>query len=194
MSTGKSIHDLIELRGVDDPEEATLGDIWIAGEPVGALLSSIDARQKEADSAVEELQVSVEQLRSDVGTAVTLANQATEDEEDMTKKRVALLNTRDQLVNDALLDTTRKGAKITIGDVLQMAEPEVRLYYQTVIDAWDELLSSWRCFEKVEEEGKAKLRITREEITPELVKAVEHDLEREDLAKRLHSKSGEEGG
>jgi outer membrane murein-binding lipoprotein Lpp len=194
MSTGKSIHDLIELRGVDDPAEAGLEDIWIAGEPVGILLSSIDARQKEADSTVEDLQVDVEQLRSDVGTAITLANQATEDEVDMTKKRVALLNTRDQLVKDALLDTTGKGAKITIDEVVQMAKPEVQLYHQTVIDAWDELRSSWYCFEKIEQDGKTKLRITREEITPELVKAVKHDLEREDLAKRLHSKSSEEGG
>ena len=144
--------------------------------------------------AIEDLQVDVEQLRSDVGTAITLAKQATEDEEDMTKKRVALLNTRDQLVKDALLDTTGKGAKITIDEVVQMAKPEVQLYHQTVIDAWDELRSSWRCFEEIEQDGKTKLRITREEITPELVKAVEHDLEREDLAKRLHSKSSEEGG
>ena len=45
--------------------------------------------------AIEDLQVDVEQLRSDVGTAITLAKQATEDEGDMTKKRVTLLNTRD---------------------------------------------------------------------------------------------------
>lgn len=67
-------------------------------------------------------------------------------------------------------------------DVRDMAEPEHDLAWQIVDNAWRQLASDWECF-AIDDSGQEKtLQLVS---TPEkpLVKAVERDLGRDDLAK-----------
>jgi len=54
----EATEDLVELRGVDDPSEATLEHIWVAGQPLGKLLVGLQTDVKglgdEYDRSIRE--------------------------------------------------------------------------------------------------------------------------------------------
>lgn len=87
---------------------------------------------------------------------------------------------------------------VTNREVRDMAEPEHDLAWQTVQNAWNKLEQSWDCFEQKNREDSEKvLRLT--EVPPDpVIEAAEHDLGRDDLAKRLvggkDRKRGSAGG
>lgn len=48
--------DLVELRGVDDPADADVSDIWIAGHPVGKILDNLEGRTNTNTGRIEKLE------------------------------------------------------------------------------------------------------------------------------------------
>jgi hypothetical protein len=47
---------LIELRGVDSLEDASLDDLWIAGQPLGKIIQGVDKRSKENRNRIKALE------------------------------------------------------------------------------------------------------------------------------------------
>lgn len=135
--------------------------------------------------ALEDRLEEVEQ-RAEQALGVAQTN-ARDGGDDLTKKRVALLKSRNELIRRAAVDeSSSAGSGVTVSDVQDMALPEVQLYRQTVADAWTELVANWGCFDTGSgEDGVTRLKVEKTNIPPELVGVVEHDLDRDDLRARL---------
>lgn len=135
--------------------------------------------------ALEDRLDEVEQL-SEQALGVAQTN-ARDSGGDLTKKRVALLKSRNELVRRAAVGQSGSaGSGVTVSDIQDMALPEVQLYRQTVLDAWDELVANWSCFSTGSgEDGVTRLKVEKTSIQPELIGAVEHALDRDDLRGRL---------
>lgn len=88
-------------------------------------------------------------------------------------------------------DTEGKRIEHRIGsvsnsDVQDMAKPQAELKWQTIDDAWRDLAQKWSCFTINDEMETKTLTLTNvDDIPRELVRVVERDLDRDDLAKRL---------
>lgn len=134
-----------------------------------------------------ELRERVEKTERVADTALQIANKEAESDDSITKKRHALLKSRNELVRRAAIDVSESaGSGVSVSDVQDMAKPEVTLYRQTVSDAWNDLVRNWDCFcVGTGDSGTQRLLVEKSDISAELVHVVEHDLGREDLAKRL---------
>lgn len=142
-------------------------------EAANAAIERLDAIEEAAQnaevSAHSALGVAQAKQRADGGT---------------TKKETASKLSRNELIRR--LANGRGTANVTVGDIKEMAKPEVVLYQQTIEDAWDDLQSRWSCFTRTTNQGGFKvLQADRANAVPELVHAVEEDLDRDDLSKRL---------
>jgi hypothetical protein len=73
-------------------------------------------------------------------------------------------------------------AEVSNKRVREMAEPEHDLAWQIVDNAWRDLADNWDCFE-IDESGDEKTLQLVDTPPKPLVKAVERDLDRHDLAK-----------
>jgi len=168
----------------EDLERIDKNTIGLANA-VERLNDRVDALEEERD----ELRAEVESLKNLAQTAHAVANQQAESDENMTKKRVALLKSRNELVRRAAVDqSAAAGQGLKVSDVVDMAKPEVHLEYQTVKDAWGELVETWGCFDVGHnEDDNRRLELKKADVDKHLVRSVEHDLDRDDLAKRLIS-------
>lgn len=165
------------LYTLGDPKEKGL-DILEAAEATIERIESIEESAEIAEvSAQSALGVAQARDRADGG---------------QTKKETAATKSRNELVRRALLDTSgANGSHVSVSDVKDMCRPELTIYQQTVEDAWDELVSRWSCFYRGStQDGLKALKIDKNDIGEELVHAVERDLDRDDLSKRLLSRNG----
>lgn len=100
-------------------------------------------------------------------------------------KRVA----RNEVVRQALTNPNADSGGVTVGKVQDMLRPDLNVAYQTVKDAFDDLVEGWPAFEEGENaEGNRELLGQKSEMSQDLVGAVEMDLDRDDLTKRLISR------
>ncbi|OIB58840.1 hypothetical protein BBD46_06450 [Natrialba sp. SSL1] len=81
-----------------------------------------------------------------------------------------------------------------VSDVQKMAQPDMVLAYQSVKDAWIELTSEWACFQETTKNGDKAITVKSRDIPKPLARAVEVDLDRDDLYKKLISAKGDGGG
>lgn len=165
--------------------------IFNLGDPQEEGLDILEA----ADSAIkriEAIEEAAEMAETSAQSALGVAQARDRTDGGMTKKETVATKTRNELVRRALIDRSdTQGAHLTVGRVKDMCLPELTVYQRTVEDAWDELVSRWRCFERTTNEaGKKAITIDRSGLTEELAGAVEQDLDRDDLSERLHRRGG----
>lgn len=190
--------EALEIRA-ESIEEAGLEDIFIAGQPVGILLSKQQDRVNELEELVADLQIDVQQAQQTATNALGVAR-ATDTgiraDGSPSKVDVARMTARNELVKRALIDrSSSAGGGITVGEVQQMCRPEHEMAYQTVKDAFGDLVEKWDGMVNGENEaGKRAVMVDTKRLTKELVGVVEEDLGRDDLTKRLISRRGGEGG
>lgn len=148
------------------------------------------AKMERMEHRLTEIEDQIDKIDRAADTALTLAEQQADTGSSPTKKRVALLKTRNELLRATAVDRSQSsGASVTVSDVQDMARPEVKVYPQTVYDAWDELAADWEAFRRAENaDGVAVCRVEPDDLDPALVKAVESSLGRDDLVKRLLSR------
>lgn len=94
----------VELRGVDDADDATLSDVWVAEQPIGNLLDSCRQTISTLETRQEELEAENEQLRDRIAT---LEGRVTPDpsSKDYDEK------TRDEKVREVRLSCARKATQ-----------------------------------------------------------------------------------
>lgn len=195
MSAGKSIEDLEErideletkaaihdsrldslMNHLDNLEEAVLGAV-----------ESADAYDREPmEDVLEEVQEVAE-------TAHALA-QSENGGGEVNKTARARELTRNELVRRAANGAPAWGGiTLSVGDVQDMAKPDLEIRYQLVDNAWGDLVEKWDCFERTTSDGNKALKISKKEISRDLARLVEHDLDRDDVVQRLFSETGEGG-
>ena len=160
--------------------------LYALGDPNDEGLDILEA----ADATIERIQAvenTAQGAEVAAQSALGVAQARGRADGGQTKKETAATKTRNELVRRALLDNSgATGAHVTVADVKRMCRPELTVYQQTVEDAWDELVARWRCFERsTNEEDVKALKIDKRAISEDLVGAVEQDLDRDDLSKRL---------
>ncbi|WP_248908130.1 bZIP transcription factor [Halocatena marina] len=109
----------VELRGVDALEEVSLGDIWVAGQPIGILVEKSLERSKELEQRYEELEAENQRLRERIATLEgrVVPDPTTKDYEE---------KTRDEKVREVRLSCARKAtnnsgkASIDYNDVMTL--------------------------------------------------------------------------
>jgi cell division septum initiation protein DivIVA len=193
--------DLVELRGVSGDEDPALEHIWIADQPLGKLLDAQQQRIKDLESENEqlreelvELDAKLDEAKQTAASALGVAR-ATDDgaraDGSPAKVDQARWNARNKLVKEALVGNA---TSITVPEVQRMCEPELDVAYQTVKDAFSALQSRWTAFEMTNNaDGSRVLTVTVSALSEDVVAAVEADLERDDLTKRLISRRGGDG-
>ena len=149
--------------------------------------SRIDRLERENDRLHDEL----DDLRDQLADLETSADQAMvvasagHDPKSRSKKGTAFHITRNELVRRVAMGTSQQDVPLTINDVQTRAEPETVLKWQTVRDAFDDLREEWPQFRDTTHDGQQALTISRADVPTSLARAVEVDLDRDDLAKRL---------
>jgi hypothetical protein len=171
--------ELIDLVIGDEPE---LTEPQIESmEPVRAQLQQLTARLDEAEQ--------------DASTALANTAEARSDGGNRTKKEVAIQLSRDELVRQAAVQNA-SAPTVTVPEIIDKAQPQMNLQYQTVKDAWegydDSLQTVWDAFNVVEGEEK-RLLLATDDVSRELAHKVEHSLGRDGLTKRLISDQTEGG-
>jgi hypothetical protein len=127
----------------------------------------------------------LERVEETAETALAVANTQARDPTDVSKKRVALLTSRNELVRRAAANSWSRDRAVSVPQVREMARPEHELKYQTVKDAWNELLEEYECVYRTTTAGNKALNVHPERIPRDLARAVEHDLDRDGLAAQL---------
>lgn len=181
----------VELRDCDSIDDATLENIWIADQPVGILMKSLGERVATLEDENEHLRERLDETHREAKGAKGVAEaKARADGAMASKKERALQTVRNELVRRAAL---QQGSRITLGEVKDICKPQLSIHNQTVYDAWDELTVRWSCFsvEDTKDGGKS-LVVEPSRISDDLIYAVETDLSRDDLSKRLMTRR--EGG
>jgi hypothetical protein len=187
--------DILELRGVDDPDDATLEDVWIAGQPVGIILERqrdrIDELERKLE-AVEDTAVQADQKASTAMGAAKATDDGVRADGAPAKVDAARFAARDYLVKNALTSRTQS---VTLSKITELVEPEHDIAYQTAKDAADDLAHRWRGIGKrPNEAGNKALHAVPAEFEKDLVAVVEESLGRDDLTKELISRREEVGG
>jgi len=178
-------------RGGEELSEDTvdLGPI----EAAGAFIDRID----ELETHVEALENDVELIEQEAATALGVANEvddgARSDGGPSKQKRAELLS-RNEVVRRAITGDT-KGGGVTVKAVKSMARPETELYHKEVTRAWRQLAQKWEPFRVDDPEDKVQmLKADAADLTAELVRVVERDLDRDDLLDQLNTACQPSGG
>jgi len=141
---------------------------------------------------MQDTEAELEALSRQTRAAVATAD-ARSDGGNPTKKELVVQRARNRLVtNAAVRAAPKQRVKLAaIQDGIDRAD----VAYQTVKDAATELQTRWDAITRMKDEsGDWALVLDEEHLSKELVYAVEHDLGRDDLTKRLISENGQEGG
>lgn len=160
----------------------------------------LEATTDDHEDRIAELEAENKRLREEFGEIRTTAEQAMvvasagHDPDSESKVDRARRLTRNELVRRAAMGGPLPDRPITVSTIQAMARPEQDLAYQTVKDAWNDLRSEWPCFRETTKNGTKALTVSNQDISKALSRAVEVDLERDDLTTRLMSDEREEGG
>jgi hypothetical protein len=176
MSLEQRSREDLEQR-VEELERKRIEDNELRAQVEGELRQ----RLTELENAVDELQEEIDEARSDAAAAYSLAAE----NEDETKVGHARALVRNELVRRAAIDVAMMDRPITNGEAQDKALPEVELDWQTVDDAFGDLLKEWPCFRRTEKRGEKALTVDKDGITRDLTRLVEHSLGRSDLTKEI---------
>lgn len=176
------------LAGVA-PDEDTDMTLFEAAE---AAAERVDVLEED----MTDLEADVSDAYQTAGKALTVVNQKVQDDDEISKTRLAYLNARDELVKRAAIDeSAARGQGVTVADVQAMAAPERTLHYQQVKNAFEQLVEEWDCFRVgTNEDGDRRLEVRKDAVQEDLVGLVEESLDRDDLAKRFFSDHRNGGG
>lgn len=153
---------------------------WV--DNVAERVAELEDENRLKDQRINDLEEQIEHLESAVA-----ATPATDG--GSSKKEHALQLTRNELIRRAAIDAPPQDRPVTVRDVKEMAKPQRSLRYQTVKNAWADLLERHSCFAESMKRGDKAMSVRTEAITPELIHLVEVDLGRSDLTKRLMSEN-----
>ncbi|QCC47431.1 hypothetical protein [Halobellus limi] len=147
---------------------------------------------------VEELEEENEQLRQDLeevkrtadtayGVAGETSDGARADGGPSDQKRAEWLS-RNEVVRRAITGNQDGGA-VTATEVKSMARPETELYNKQVSRAWASLAQRWTALEYERRDDKLnRLKVRADDLSDDLVRVVERDLDRDDLVEKLEEK------
>ncbi|WP_226479187.1 hypothetical protein [Natrinema amylolyticum] len=175
------------------PEEARefLGKLKDRVDHLFEDIVDLEATTEDHEERIAELEAENEQLRERVDELEAIAEQAMvvasagHDPDGESKVERAKRLTRNELVRRAAMGGPARDRPITTTQVREMARPETELKWQTVKDGWADLGEEWPCFRETTKDGTQALTVSRSDISKSLARAVEANLERDDLAKRL---------
>lgn len=180
-------HDASDVESVDD-----LPPLPVAMSEAADYVEGLEDEIEELNAKIE----SVEQTaNSALGVAQSASKGAAPDGGGLSKTAKARNAARNELVKRALLDrSTSSGGSVTVGDVQKMLKPGTDVAYQTVKDAFGDLVETWPAFVEGEnQDGNRALKVKTSKLSKDLVGAVEADLDRDDLTKKLISRTGNGG-
>jgi len=193
-----------EVEAMDRDELVdTLVDMGATVDNLEAIVhTSIDKRRELGERVddladrVEDLETENERLREELAEAEATTKAAFRaakqgQDADKTQTQVAHDHTRNLLVTRALNGATGTDRPVTVAQVREKAKPEYNLNWQTVRNAWDNLLDDWPQFYETVKDGDQAISVRTSDVTLPLVKLVQADLERDDLTNRF---VGENGG
>jgi len=156
---------------------------FLAGE------TSIYAVERQRGEDAPNLLAQLDRVEDDIAgideatqTAIGLAT-ASPSSEHGEQTQLAKNLTRNRLVKmKAEIGQSFSACEVVNAKIQEMAEPKHDLAWQTVDNAWSRLCADWDCFSVNESGAQRTLRLAETPPKP-LVKAVERDLGRDDLAK-----------
>jgi chromosome segregation ATPase len=160
----------------------TLAKFLAGDDSIHAVESERGADEPNLLARLDQMEADIADIDDATQTAIGLAT-ASPSSDHGQQTQVAKNLARNKLVKmKADVGPSYSTCEVSNGQIRDMAEPEHDLAWQIVDNAWSHLVDDWDCFE-IDTSGDEKtLQLVS---TPEkaLVKAVERDLGRDDLAK-----------
>ena len=145
-----------------------------------------------ADGALPDVDERLEEIKDVAETAQALAKSESGGD-GVNKTQEARELSRNELVRRAAIGAPAWGGiTITVSDVQDMAKPKLEIRHQLVDNAWGQLVEKWDCFERTTADGNKALKVNKSEISTDLARLVEHDLDRDDVVQRLFGENAEE--
>lgn len=170
-------------------ETADLGPI----EAASAFINRIDELETRIDTLEDDLELIEQEAATALGVANEVDDGARSDGGPSKQKRAELLS-RNEVVRRAITGETNGGG-VTVKAVKSMARPETELYHKEVTRAWRQLAQKWEPFRVDAPEDKVQmLKADAADLTPELVRVVERDLNRDGLLDQLNAACQPNGG
>lgn len=189
---------------------------WSDVERIDQNMNGMFAQISHLKDTVVELQEENQRLRDDLETAESVAETALgvarameKGTDEVSKVDVSRRKSRNFLIKTAAENCLSRdnvtgkwtrdiSASVTTSKVSDMAQPEVSLKWQSIVDGWDKLESSWDCFATGKNDNGNKVLKLVSQPPEAIVRAAERDLEETGFAKRLVGDldeiTGSEGG
>jgi hypothetical protein len=151
------------------------------------LLEQVEELQEENAELREELEAVESTAETAYGIAGETADGARADGGPSDQKRAEWLS-RNEVVRRAITGN-QKGGAVTATEVKSMARPETELYNKQVSRAWSTLAQKWPALEYERRNEKLnRLKVDADDLSDDLVRVVERDLDRDDLLDKLEEK------
>jgi len=151
------------------------------------LLERVDEFEEENEQLRAELKKVKQTADTAYGLAGATSDGARADGGPSKQKRAELLS-RNEVVRRAITGSQDGGA-VTVGGVKQMARPETKVGNKQVYRAWEKLAEKWPALEYNRREDQLnRLQVDVDDLTDDLVRVVERDLDRDDLVDRLNQR------
>lgn len=184
MDRDELVDTIVGLSETVDDQQARLEAFSRWKETTTGRLADVTEQNERLREENEQLRERLDAIEAKADQALTAASGG--DPDDRTDTEHARVLTRNILVTDAAEFTDEQTvAKVTIAQVRDRAKPQRSLKWQTVRNAWDDLLGEWPSFREGQKDGQQALTLPKQNATKALVRTVERDLGRDDLAKRF---------
>lgn len=184
MGRDELIDFILKLQRRVDDHEARLEAMSRWKDTTNKRLERVLDENERLQAENELLKDHLSDIEAKAEQAMTLASRG-HNPESRSKTEVAKHLSRNELVRRATKDVPAKDRKLTIADVQKRAEPEHELAWEIVNRSWKQLREEWPQFRETKKDGVKALTISPRDIPKGLARAVEIDLERNDLVKQF---------
>jgi regulator of replication initiation timing len=152
------------------------------------LLEQVEELEEENAELREQLDDVEQTATTAYGLAGETSDGARADGGGPSKQKRAELLSRNEVVRRAITGNGDGGA-VTVSGVKQMARPETKVGNKQVYRAWEKLDEKWPALEYNRREDKLnRLQVNADDLTEDLVRVVERDLDRDDLVGLLNQR------
>ncbi|WP_410765797.1 hypothetical protein [Haloferax sp. DFSO60] len=194
---------LLNTLAVPDEDERMDAELTPL-DAAGRIIDRLDRLESELEQE-REARKRAEQVAQDALAMSKQIDDGRRPDGGPSKKEVAMRIARDEVIvqtakgkNAGARNAAGKRAdrigSVSNSEVQAMARPQHDLHWQSVDDAWKELVSTFEAFHVDDSGDEKRLTVNPELLGGSLVRTVERSVGRSDLAKRLVGDSKSDGG
>jgi len=189
MDRDELVETIVNLADKVDDQQARLDAMSRWKEATSTKLDRLADTNEQLREENAQLRERLDSVEATAEQAMSVASRG-HNPDSRSKTEHAKAISRNLLVQRAAKGSSPE-LPITTSKVADVAKADgVDLKWQVIKNAWGQLCEEWPQFYETTKDGHQALSIRSSDVTQALARAVEHDLGRDDLAKRFVGQSG----